>query len=380
MNIFREETIRINGEDRVLKQKKIEDIFKFNEPPFVCVGSSGAGKTTIAIDIIFKFSKEASRIYYVSATENIIGETGINSIPQLYRRTPSIEDLDGVWKEIKKTSEQSRVPPEKLLMLIGKIYDKIETNMINEELQTYENSLKEELELKYKSMKINEITRKQTIIDDIIGWKMEVLTRLILNGIEQYGSSNLSVDEMNIVSNLVSTEQKTILILDDVSSELMALKTNKKKYQYENNLMNSADAYKSILTDILTKSRHYNCICVIFIHGWNVIDLKSLATNFIILDQTAASNMRILRSVSETATKAAQVVSEIIFNKYKYYFIVIKNGGEDVSVGKADLHIGEELELSQLNRNLLQTYNEILNGVETKNIDDESESLELESL
>lgn len=359
-NIFREEVIKVNGEQRVLKKKSFEEIFEFNRPPIMCVGASGTGKTTIAIDLIFKFSKEASRIYYISATENVIGETGINSIPKLYRRTPSIEDLDSVWKEIKKTSEQSKVPPEKLLELIGKIYPKQDTNTINIELQKYDAELRNELNDRYNDLPENE--RKQTIIEDIIVCKVEILTRLILNGIEQYGSFNLSLDDINIVSNLVSSEQKTILILDDISSELTMLRTSKRKFNFNDNLMSSADAYKSILTDILTKARHYNCICVIFVHGWNIIDLKSLTTNFIILDQTAASNMRILRSVSDVAIKVTQAASELVFNKYKHHFIVVKNGGDDVCVGKADLHVGDSIELCKLNKNLLYAYEEIVNN------------------
>ena len=363
-NIFREETIKVNGEIKVLKQKSFEEIFEYNRPTYLCVGASGTGKTTIAIDIIFKFSKSASRIYYISATENSVSESGINVIPKLYRRTPSIEELDVVWKEIKKTSEQSKVPPEKLLELIGKIYPKQDTNTINIELKKHEEMLKKELNENdlYKDLTENE--RKQNIIDDIQVTKIEILSRLILNGIQQYGSSQLSLDDINIVSNLVSTEQKTILILDDISSELTMLKTSKRKFVFNDNLMSSADAYKSILTDILTKARHYNCICVIFIHGWNIIDLKSLTTNFIILDQTAASNMRILRSISDLAIKSAQAASDLVFSKYKHHFVVLKNGGEDVCVGSAELHIGDNLELCTLNKNLLKAYEEVINNTD----------------
>ena len=146
------------------------------------------------------------------------------------------------------------------------------------------------------------------------------------------------------------------------------------------------------MTDILTKARHYNCICVIFVHGWNIIDLKSLTTNFIILDSTAANNMRMLRSVSDVAIKATQAVSELVFNKYKYHFVVVKNGGDEVCVGKADLHIGETLELSKLNKNLLYAYNEIVNNTNIGDIngelnkdlidedDEESDELSLEDI
>lgn len=358
--IFREEAIRVNGENKLLKKKSFREIFEFNRPPYLCVGASGTGKTTIAIDIIFNFAREASRIYYISATENSVSESSINAISKLYRRSPSIENLDNVWKEIKKTSEQSKVPPEKLLELIGKIYPKQDTNRINMELKKYDEEMKDELNERYKDLPVNE--RKQTVIDDIQATKIEILARLILNGIEQYGSKNLNLEDVSIVSNLVSTEQKTILILDDISSELSMLKTSKQKYYFNDNLMSSQDAYKSILTDILTKARHYDCICVIFVHGWNIIDLKSLTSNFIILDQTAASNMRILRSVSDVATKAVQAAAGIVFDKYKHHFIVVKNGGDDICVGCAELHIGDNLEISDLNRNLLNAYNEIVNN------------------
>lgn len=369
MNIFREEPIKVNGETIILKKKPFTEIFEYNKPPYLCIGASGAGKTTIAIDIIFNLSKSASKIYYISATQENVSESSISAIPKLYRRSPHIEDLDNVWKEIKRTSEQSKVTPDTLLQLVGKIYPSKDTNLINLKLKEYEAQIKTELAEKYKNL--TDLEQRQNIMDDIQVLKLEILTRLILNGVEQYGSKNLSAIEINIVSNLVSTEQKTILILDDISAELTALKTSKRKYYFNDNMMSCADAYKSILTDILTKARHYNCVCVIFVHGWNIIDLKSLTSNFIILDETAASNMRMLRSISDLAIKSAQAAAEIVFNKYKHHFVVIRNGGKDICVGCADVHVGDTLELSQLNQNLLTAYNEILNNTDlNKHVDE----------
>lgn len=368
-NIFRDQVIKIAGKERMLKKKPFEEIFDFHNPPILCVGASGTGKTTIAIDLIFKFAKEASRIYYISATKNSINEPAIGSIPLLFRRSPSVEDLDHVWNEIKSTAELSTVEPKVLLALIGKIYPQQDINTINTEIIKYRKDLENELNETYKEL--SEADRKQQIKNDIDTCEVEILTRLILNGIEIYGLGKIDDNEMNLVSTLVSSEQKTILILDDVSSELQMLKTSKKKYNYNGSPVNSSDVYKSILTDILTKARHYNCICVIFVHGWNIIDAKALTTNFIILDSTAASNMRLLRSVSDVAIKATQAASELVFSKYKHHFIVVKNGGEDVCVGKAELHIGETLELSKLNKNLLYAYNEIINNTNIGDINGE---------
>ena len=55
-SIFREEQIKVSGETKLLKKKTFKEIFEFNRPPYLCVGASGTGKTTIAIDLIFNFA------------------------------------------------------------------------------------------------------------------------------------------------------------------------------------------------------------------------------------------------------------------------------------------------------------------------------------
>ena len=345
--IFRERTLTGTTGPFDLKFKKIAEIFSFDEPPYICAGATGGGKTTMAIDIIFNYGPKASRIYYVSATKAAIDEQAINLIPEVCRRTPTYENLSAIWNEIKSTCEQCKQPPEQIMNLLPKLYDKEDVKVITSTIQQAEREL-----------------AKKNDAQSVIAWKLEVVTRLIVDAVQQRGHKNLSIDELSVVTNLISAQQKTILILDDVSSELSKLKSSKQKVMVGSNTMSVAEAYKSVLTDILTKARHFQCICVIFIHDWNIIEGKEQATNFIMLDSTAVSSIANKRSINSIIVEKAKICSPLIFTSmYKYHFLVIKKNGEEVCVSKADLHDGEELDLDKLNKHLLEAYKNVTLGL-----------------
>ena len=353
--LFRETNVSYSNGNIILKNTSIKDIFKFGEPPYMCVGSTGGGKTTIAIDIIYKFAPQASQIYYISATKDMIGEGAINQIPNVFRRSPSLEDLDAIWKEIKSSAEQSKTSTQRLMSMLGKFYDSESVKVMTEDIKKFE--------LESKENGVNSET-----IECV---KIETLTRLILAGVEDYGTDDLSAEEMSIISSLTSTPQKFILILDDVTAELEQLKSIKGKYNYNGNLVSKGEAYKSILIDIFTKIRHYNAICVLFVHDWKTIDMKSQLTNFILLDATAVSNLANMRSINDTVREKAKICSTYVFNHgYKYYFLVVKENGLKIMVSKADLHEDEQLAVDELNKNLIEAYEKVSAGV----VDDKSES------
>lgn len=353
--LFRETNVSYSNGNIILKNTSIKDIFKFGEPPYMCVGSTGGGKTTIAIDIIYKFAPQASQIYYISATKDMIGEGAINQIPNVFRRSPSLEDLDAIWKEIKSSAEQSKTSTQRLMSMLGKFYDSESVKVMTEDIKKFE--------LDSKENGVNSET-----IECV---KIETLTRLILAGVEDYGTDDLSAEEMSIISSLTSTPQKFILILDDVTAELEQLKSIKGKYNYNGNLVSKGEAYKSILIDIFTKIRHYNAICVLFVHDWKTIDMKSQLTNFILLDATAVSNLANMRSINDTVREKAKICSTYVFNHgYKYYFLVVKENGLKIMVSKADLHEDEQLTVDELNKNLIEVYEKVSAGV----VDDKSES------
>lgn len=345
--IFRERIIDGSNGAYSLKFKKISDIFNFDEPPYICAGSSGGGKTTIAIDIIYNFAKQASRVYYVSATKPAVDEQAINLIPEVYRRTPTYDNLSGIWNEIKTTCEQTKQVPDKLMNLLPKLYDKEDIKIITTIIGQSEKEL-----------------AKTHDVQSITAWKLEVLTRIIVDAIQQRGHKNLTIEELSIVTNLISSQQKTILILDDVSSELSTLKSDKRKVMVGTNMISVAEAYKSVLTDILTKARHFQCLCVIFIHDWNIIEGKEQATNFIMLGSNSVSSISNKRSISPMVVEKAKQCAPIVFNStYKYHFLVIKNNGESVCVSKADLHDRDKIEMDQLNLNLMEAYKNVTLGL-----------------
>ena len=62
--IFRRQEITLGEKVITLQYKPISEIFKFEEPPYIIVGASTSGKTTLCLDILSKFSKECTNIYH----------------------------------------------------------------------------------------------------------------------------------------------------------------------------------------------------------------------------------------------------------------------------------------------------------------------------
>lgn len=361
-NVFREATILVNGENTILKKKNVEDIFKFNDLPYICVGKSGGGKTTLCLDIIHKLGEESSKIYYISATQAAIGEGAISGLSKLFRREPDFESILNVWDEIVKTCENSNADASELLKLISRLYPQEENKAINTSFKAYSEKLRNELISKYKSERVTDVMEK--VQHDIEAWSVETLCRVILNGIDIYGSDALTTKDISVVGTLVSSEQKTLLFIDDVTSELENMKTSNRKVMFKGETISVSKAYRGLLIDILTRARRYNVVVCLFVHGWDTIDVKSKCDNFVVMDKTAASNLNMMRSVNEDVRKYINAASDAVFGRYPYHFIVSKKGGAEVCVSKADLHIGEELKLDSLNMKLLDAYESVVNNME----------------
>ena len=102
-----------------------------------------------------------------------------------------------------------------------------------------------------------------------------------------------------------------------------------------------------------------------FVHTWDVIDVKNQVKNFIILDNNAASGISLRRSIAKAVIEKVQLCAPIVFQEnYKYHFLVIKNSGDEAFVSKADLHTDETLELDELNMKLIETVEKIISGNE----------------
>lgn len=355
---FRTETILYKGDKIDISFVPIKDIFKYNDTPYLAVGQSTNGKTTFCIDIIHKFASGCSKIYYVSATDEMVADNAITTIPNVFKRRPTFEQLDNIWKEIKKTTTLANKTRNDYLNLLKSIYPQEQLKLILNKFESYLADLNDELKQQgHSNMDIpNEI--------DVIS--IEILTRLILNGINLYGDEKLTNDELLFIQLLVSTDTKTILIIDDVSAELNRLKMSSEKVVYEDehgetNMLQISKAYKTLLTDIFTKARRYNCILCMFVHTWEIIDVKDQIKNFIIVDEKSATDIKRYRSVSNERVKSIiDTIKNTVYNKYKYHVIVVKDS--DVMITKADLNYGNKLELDNLNNKYVEAYEKVTSG------------------
>ena len=362
---FRSEPIQIEGETINFEFRPIQEIFKDDDAPYLAVGMTKGGKTTTCIDIIHKYAAKAAKIYYVSSTQSMIGDSAIDTIPNLFRKSPTFDNLYGIWREIKQGAEQSAITADYMISLLAAIYPSTDTKKI---INIYNNQMRKidaELHSKHKNVrpdKVNEVVKNEK---DLIS--VEVLTRLILSGINIYGTGKLDQKQMNIIRTLMSTEQKTILLIDDVTSELEDLKTSNNKVLFgteegQETHMAVSKAMKLLLTDMFTKARRYDVLLVLFVHTWNTIELKSTLKNFIIIDSQTVDNLRMIKTVPDRTKKLIKEASHRIFGKYPFHLIVVKD--DVVFTTKADMNIGNTVKLDRLNQNLLDAVNNITRGLD----------------
>lgn len=362
---FRTEPIQVEGETINLEFRPINEIFKDDDAPYLAVGMTKGGKTTTCIDIIHKYASKAAKIYYVSSTKAMVGDSAIDTIPQLFRASPTFDNLYNIWKEIKEGAEQSAITPEYMMSLLAAIYPQNDVKKIISIYNAQMRQVDAELHSKHKNVppqKINEVVANEK---DLIA--VEVLTRLILSGINVYGDSKLDKKQNNIIRTLLSTEQKTILLIDDVTSELNDLKSSNQKVMFgtdgQESQMPVSKAMHLLLTDMFTKARRYNVLMVIFVHTWNTIDVKNQLKNFIIIDSQTVDNLKLIKTVGTDKTKKLiREASKRIFGKYPYHVIVVKD--DVVFTTKAEMNIGNTVKLDTLNQNLLNAYNGIVTGLD----------------
>ena len=70
MEQFEGITFNYNDQDLEIPFAHIEELLKFrNMKPVVCVGITGGGKTTLAIDVLAKFAKQANNVYFITLEE-----------------------------------------------------------------------------------------------------------------------------------------------------------------------------------------------------------------------------------------------------------------------------------------------------------------------
>lgn len=370
---FRKQSIVLeSGKEIIMEAKPLDKIFRFNEPAYLIFGSSGAGKSTIAMDLLHTFAGQCSNIYYMTSTTESMQDSSISVIPKCFRREPDINNLINVWEEIKSFTSTINVNDAQLFQLIKTAYKNDANNMIIDIQQRKASILKEQIEF-YKEHGKDVMTASKLGQNDATAFMYETVIAIINDYIKNNGDDVFSNEEMTLVRSFHSkSTPRTLLILDDITGQLEAMSKSNAKVLYEGKLQREKDAISAIFTDMLTRCRHYNALVCIFLHTTvPCISDKSLLVNVVFMNEGAIDKVSGARTMPETTKNIMKVAKEYVFNSgYKYYFLYINsNEVEKTCVGKASLHdITEPLKLDALNRNYREAYEKIASGIDAVNI------------
>ena len=363
--IFRRQDVPMGERTITLQYKPITEIFKFNEAPYIIVGASTSGKTTLCLDILSKFSKDCTNIYYVTSTEENIQDDSISMIPRAFRRKPKFKILYNIWKEIEAQQEAVKLDPVHLNSIISTLIGTEKASAVINALQAKRSQLQKEQLARYKSSGLDETRSIQYANDDAKAFYTDTIARIILDLARTVGTRNLSADDMLVLTGLISKKPRFLLLLDDVSSELDSLKRDTHKVEFKGQTQQTGKAYQGLLIDILTRARHYGGIVCMFLHSIEILDQKSYINNLIVLNIGAAQKVANARTFPEEMRKVISTVSSYVFNaNYPYHFLYMNSLDlSKLAVGKASLHMNEELELNGANKLFVKVYNDVASGV-----------------
>ena len=372
IEVFRDDSVQdANGNIIQLKYKPIKELFKWQSQPYIVVGASGAGKTTIALDIITQFCSEATNIYYVTKTKESFKDSTIAYVPKAWRRSPDFESLSAIFREMVNANESANLTDESLSRLLIELVGDTNGKELLRQIDEYSNKVVTDCSKMYaKNRYSTDQAMEQANLDAKV-FQMEALTRLCTSYAKEYGSDRLSKQNITTLQALYSKKPKTILILDDVSSELESLKSNNSKVVYDGRQMKTKDAYSQLLMDILTRGRHYDCMIYLFVHTINVITRKELIKNLVVLDSPSVQNIRNLKTINESVRNVLLTCSQNVFtDKFKWHFIHLTTDlsptAPVVYVSKATAHYrANELTPSPEMQILIDTYNDVNKGINT---------------
>jgi hypothetical protein len=310
----------VDNEKIKLSKKPINKIFQLGQPPYIICGTTSSGKTTLALDLFQNYSEECTKMIYITnSEENILssGKSGdISVIPRAFRRKPKFDILNGIWTEMKNELEGHRYDPGKYKSILRKLYSAESASMRIKTLEIEKNNIYNEQLKSYSD------ENRHLALNDTNAFFCETMVRLIVDKANQ-NSEKLSFEELYAVRSFVSNQPKILLILDDVSSELESLKSQQKNVNFQGSPMRLANAYKSLLMDILTTGRHKNAIICLFIHDIDIVSgMKGQIENLIMLNASAANKISMARTFPPDVKRKIEVIAPMLFTQeYMYHFL-----------------------------------------------------------
>lgn len=336
----------VGGQDYVFKTTR--EIYKFHSPPYVIVGTSGKGKTTLCLDILHTFAGECNSIYFITNTKASLAEDDLKQVPQFCIRDPGedpIGVISSVWSDIRDRFASVNASMQDINAVLSRLYPNTEiVNRVNRHLSSMEPG------------------EKQNIA------RIELIRNLIIRKVKTNPQimTSLTDAQRNIVRSFISVNQKAILILDDVSESIMTASATTNKRASGANVLSGKNLFKSVLLEIFTRVRHYNCLCCIFIHDLSLLEqVKSQLGTICLMDNsvlTTYSNMHSLPSNGRDA--AVQVESSLhILSKFKYHYLMVDSSTGTVNISKAALHKTEmSIPVAPIMRKIHSIYAKIEGG------------------
>lgn len=334
-----------------LSKSSVEDIFQFGEAPYVIVGKSMGGKTTLVMDILDKHAKDASSTYFFTATKESISDKALRRAPGCILRNPDYNSLSTVWDDIVSTYEAWNIVSNDLLDIISKFGGG-----------------------KYVTMISNHVKNMDT--DDGETFTIEVSKRIIWNMISDDPNLMSKCDShtLQIVHSLYSTQPRTILILDDVTAQLNLLKNDTTTVMYKESNVKVYKAYHGILLEILTRARHMNTLVCFFVHDVTLFsDVYNMVNNLVAMTSDAALSIANKPTLINNLKDTVKVCSDHIFKpQYPYHFMTIhtvpsikadSKRPAVIGVGKADLG-DNRITLSETNEIMSNIYDKVVTGAD----------------
>ena len=370
---FKPEVIKTGGNEILLEKEKITDIFKFYSTPYICTAISGGGKTTLAIDLIYTYAKECTNIYYITATEPSLTDKSISLIPECFIRKPTYENIEAVWKEITAANSATNAKEGKIIEIIIKLYGEEVSRKLTEKIKEQQKIINERNTKMYKEQGKNTEQIKKLLEYDLAAFDYEIKRRIIIYGILDCGKLNelnerLTQEETNIINAMVSKPSKTLLIFDDMTKELKQMQMDNNKVMLNDSFVTKANAYQALVTDILTRARHFNCMVVFFVHSIEVFKSKDLIDKLVMFDGSMVQKLQNQKSFQKNMKQIISVAANKLFNNpdYKNMFLYYHISDNHISVGKASLHnTGEQIEVNAATKQFINIYNDILSGFKT---------------
>lgn len=336
----------VDGKEYTLLSTR--ELYNFDSPPYVIVGTSGRGKTTICLDILHSFAGECNNIYFITNTKASLGEDDLRQIPQFCIRDPKddpIGVIGSAWKDLCTKLEAMNPTAQETQAIIARLFPN--TGIV----QKIENHIST----------IDDQEKKNVA-------RIELYRQLIVRRVKQTPDlmRTLTVQQRNIVRAFNSVDQKAIFILDDVSESILEASTATNKRGSGANVLSAKNAFKKMLLEIFTRVRHFKCLCCIFIHDLSLLDqIKTQIGTICILDNSVLTTYSHMISLPEIARDAAVEVEKRlgILSKYNYHYLLVNNQTGDVSISKAALHKSENsIPLSPIVKKLLSVYASIEAG------------------